>query len=277
LLARAPEIKQNKRRENLIEFAEQARISRRLVQLKDDVPIDRDLDSFALQVLDVARVTAFLREQGFKSVVARIESRHGVAPAAADAPKKEVEYELVQDEAALSRWIAAAVKSGQVAFDTETTGLDAMRAGLVGVSMSVAPGHACYVPLAHKSAREQGAFDLGDGGGSAGEEAPTQVPRDRALELLKPMLEDPSVLKIGHNIKYDALLLLRYGIDINPVDDTMLLSFVLDGGVHGHGMDELALLHLDHSCISFKDVAGRGRNQITFDYVPLKAACDYAA
>ena len=277
LLERAPEIKQNKRRENLIEFAEQARISRQLVQLKDDVPIDRDLDSFALQDLDVDRVVDFLREQGFKSVVARIESRHGVAPSAAGAPKKAAEYELVQDEAALMRWIALAVKEGQVAFDTETTGLDAMRAELVGVSMSVAPGHACYVPLAHKSAKEQGALDLGDGGGSAGEDAPVQVPRDRALELLKPMLEDPSVLKIGHNIKYDALLLLRYGIDITPIDDTMLLSFVLDGGVHGHGMDELAELHLGHTCIAFKDVAGSGRNQITFDYVPLKAACDYAA
>ncbi|MDA0662136.1 MAG: DNA polymerase I [Proteobacteria bacterium] len=277
LLARAPEIKQTKRRENLIEFAEQARISRRLVQLKNDVPVDRDLDSFALQDLDVDRVTAFLREQGFKSVVARIESRHGAAPSTVAAPKAEAAYELVQDEAALSRWIAAAVREGQVAFDTETTGLDAIRAELVGVSMSVAPGSACYVPLAHISAKEQGAFDLGDGGGSAGEEAPVQIPRDRAIELLKPMLEDPSVLKIGHNIKYDALLLLRYGIDITPVDDTMLLSFVLDGGVHGHGMDELAELHLGHTCIAFKDVAGSGRNQITFDYVPLKAACDYAA
>ncbi|MEX2615667.1 MAG: DNA polymerase I [Alphaproteobacteria bacterium] len=277
LLARAGEIKQNKRRENLIEFAGQARISRELVQLKNDVPVDRDLDSFALQELDVDRVIAFLREQGFKSVIARIESRHGVGPSAAGAPKAEAAYELVQDEAALSRWIAAAVRAGQVAFDTETTGLDAMRAELVGVSMSVAPGSACYVPLAHKSAKEQGAFDLGDGGGGAGEDAPLQMPRDRALELLRPMLEDPSVLKIGHNIKYDALLLLRHGIDIAPVDDTMLLSFVLDGGVHGHGMDELAELHLGHTCIPFKDVAGSGRNQITFDYVPLKAACNYAA
>jgi len=276
LLARADEIKQPKRRQNLLEFAEQARVSRQLVQLMDDVPIERDLDSFALQDLDPSRLTEFLREQGFKSVVAKIESRHGVAPAESGAPKKAAEYELVQDEAALARWIAAAMRAGQVAFDTETTGLDAMCAELVGVSMSVEPGHACYVPLAHKSAKEQGAFDLGDGGG-AGEDAPTQVPRERALELLKPMLEDPSVLKIGHNIKYDALLLLRYGIAIAPVDDTMLLSFVLDGGVHGHGMDELAELHFGHTCISFKDVAGTGRNQITFDYVPLKTACDYAA
>lgn len=276
LLARADEIKQPKRRQNLLEFAEQARVSRQLVQLMDDVPIERDLDSFALQDLDPLRLTVFLREQGFKSVVAKIESRHGIAPAESGAPKKATEYELVQDEAALARWIAAAMRAGQVAFDTETTGLDAMCAELVGVSMSVEPGHACYVPLAHKSAKEQGAFDLGDGGG-AGEDAPTQVPRERALELLKPMLEDPSVLKIGHNIKYDALLLLRYGIAIAPVDDTMLLSFVLDGGVHGHGMDELAELHFGHTCISFKDVAGTGRNQITFDYVPLKTACDYAA
>lgn len=276
LLARADEIKQPKRRQNLLEFAEQARVSRQLVQLMDDVPIERDLDSFALQDLDPLRLTVFLREQGFKSVVAKIESRHGVAPAESGAPKKATEYELVQDEAALARWIAAAMRAGQVAFDTETTGLDAMCAELVGVSMSVEPGHACYVPLAHKSAKEQGAFDLGDGGG-AGEDAPTQVPRERALELLKPMLEDPSVLKTGHNIKYDALLLLRYGIAIAPVDDTMLLSFVLDGGVHGHGMDELAELHFGHTCISFKDVAGTGRNQITFDYVPLKTACDYAA
>jgi DNA polymerase-1 len=273
LLERAGEIKQPKRREALIENAEKARISRELVRLRKDVPVERDIDSFALKDIDPGQLIEFLREQGFKSIVARIESRHGNTLVAS---KAEAEYELVQDEVALSRWIAAAVKAGQVAFDTETTSLDAMRAELVGVSMSVEPGRACYVPLAHKSAREQGAFDLGDGG-AAGEEVPRQIPRDRALELLKPMLEDPSVLKIGHNIKYDALLLLRYGVDVAPVDDTMLMSFVLDGGLHGHGMDELAELHLGHTCISFKDVAGSGRNQITFDYVPLKAACDYAA
>ncbi len=282
LLERAEEIKQTKRRENLIEFADQARTSRELVTLKTDVPVERPLESFAVQEREAETLLPFLRDQGFKSIVARLESQ--MLDAGEGLPEEtptDVSYELVQDEAVLTRWIADAVRQGFVAVDTETTSVDAMQAELVGVSISLAPGSGCYIPLAHKTKGGQGALDLGDGAegddGSAGGLVPGQIDRGRALELLKPMLEDPSVLKIGHNIKYDALVLSRYDVSIGPVDDTILISFVLDGGRHGHGMDDLAQIHLDHTCIKFKDVAGSGRNQITFDYVPLQTACDYAA
>jgi DNA polymerase-1 len=154
-----------------------------------------------------------------------------------------------------------------------------MRAELVGVSMAIEPGRACYIPLAHKAAGGQGGLDLdGDGGGGA-EAVPEQIPLARALPLLKELLEDPAILKIGHNIKYDMLVLVRppYGIRIAPIDDTMVLSYLLEGGMHGHGLDELAELHFGHSMIKFKEVAGSGKTQITFDYVPLEVARDYAA
>lgn len=285
VLARAGEIKQPKRRENLIEHADLARISRELVRLKDDVPVEHALDGFGVKQPDHDTLIAFLAEQGFKSVIARVEAAHiagGGAPSTSSAtaaapPPAKGEYELVQDEKALAAWIADATAAGAVAVDTETTSLDAMRAELVGVSMCIEPGRACYIPLSHKGAAAQGALDFGDGGGGNGEGAPEQIPLARALELLKPMLEDPGTLKIGQNIKYDALVLSRYDIAIAPVDDTMLLSYVLDGGLHGHGMDTLAELHLGYNTIKFKEVAGIGKAQVTFDHVPLDKALDYAA
>jgi DNA polymerase-1 len=283
VLARAGEIKQNKRRENLIEFAELARVSRELVRLKDDVPVEHALDDFDVKQPDHDTLMAFLQDQGFKSVIARIEAAHiaaGGAPSPSSAPAApppgDSDYELVQDEKALAAWIAEATAAGAVAVDTETTSLDAMRAELVGVSMCIEAGRACYIPLGHKGQAARGALDFGDGG-EGGEGAPEQVPLKRALELLKPMLEDPGTLKIGQNIKYDALLLSRYGVAVAPVDDTMLLSYVLDGGSHGHGMDELAGLHLGHTTIKFKEVAGVGKAQVTFDHVALDKALDYAA
>ncbi|MDH5749926.1 MAG: DNA polymerase I, partial [Rhodospirillales bacterium] len=198
-----------------------------------------------------------------------------------ESPKQEkpAVYELVQEETALARWIDLAVGVGVVAVDTETTSLDAMRADLVGVSLSVAGHGACYIPLGHTGAPPQGAFDLGDGGenGETGGAAPKQIPLKKAIKRLKPLLEDPAVLKIGQNIKYDMLVLSRYGTDISPVDDTMVLSYVLEGGLHGHGMDEIALLYLDYQTIKFEEVAGSGKNKITFDRVPLDKALDYAA
>ena len=161
--------------------------------------------------------------------------------------------------------------------DTETTSLDAMEAELVGVSLAVQPGRACYIPLSHKAPAGQGTLDLGDGGGATGEDAPDQIPLDEALAMLRPLLQDPAVLKIGQNIKYDTEVLNRYGLQVAPVDDTMVLSYVLEGGLHGHGMDELASLHLGRATIKFKDVAGAGKSQVTFDYVPLDKALDYAA
>jgi DNA polymerase I len=284
LLAHAGEIKQPKRREALIENADLARISHQLVTLKNDVPVERDIDSFDVRELDADVLTTFLREQGFKTIVARIDSQRtdtGDAPVKTDQPTKVVgkpSYVLVQDEKELEGWVTAACKAGVVAFDTETTSLDAMRADLVGFSLSVEPGAACYVPVAHKAPQTQPSLDLaGEGEADDADAVPQQIALDRALALIKPMLEDPSVLKIGHNIKYDAMVLARYGVEIAAVDDTLVLSHVLDAGLHGHGMDELATLHFDHTNIKFAEVAGSGRKQITFDYVPLDVARDYAA
>ena len=292
VLDRASEIKQPKRRENLIAFADQARISRDLVRLKDDVPVTAPLDSFGLRPPDPETLVEFLRAQDFVRLTARIESKFaaegvtlksaiGGGEAAELAPAAQA-YEPVQEVGALKEWIARARVAGTVAVDTETTSLDAMRADLVGVSLSVSAGKACYIPLGHRQAPAQGDLDLGDGGqatakGANGKGAPKQVAFDRALELLKPLLEDASVLKVGHNIKYDAQVLARYGIAIRPVDDTMVLSYVLEGGKHRHGLDELASLHLGHQTIKYADVAGSGRKRVSFEYVPLAAAVDYAA
>ena len=279
VLARAGEIKQPKRRENLLAEADNARISRDLVRLRDDVPIEAALESFATAKPDPDKLCAFLREQDFKSLLAKVEriaSESGGPRAPARAP---ADYQLVQSIDALQRWIDEAAKCGLVAVDTETTSLDAMAAKLVGVSLSATPGRACYIPLGHRTPVAQGTLDLGDGGGGGGGggERPEQIPLDRALALIKPLLENPAVLKVGQNIKYDMGVLAKYGIAITPVDDTMVLSYVLDGGLHGHGMDELAELHLGRKTIKFKDVTGSGKSKIGFDEVSLDKALDYAA
>ena len=272
VLARAGEIKQPKRRQNLIEHADGARLSRTLVTLRDDVPLDGDLDALAARRPDAEVLTGFLRAQDFRGIVARVEkwlADDDGAGAAEEAPPAEASYELVQDRAALMRWIAAAYRAGAVTIDTETTSLDAMRAKLVGVSLSIEPGAACYIPLGHGAPRD-GALDL-EGA------APKQIGLDQALDLLKPLLADPSVLKIGQNIKYDVVVLANYGVAVAPVDDTMLLSYVLDGGLHGHGMDELSRRHLGIDPIPYKAVAGTGKKRVSFDQVPLDKACEYAA
>ncbi|MFQ5619713.1 MAG: DNA polymerase I [Rhodospirillales bacterium] len=341
VLGRAGEIKQPKRRQALIEQAESARISRDLVTLRDDVPVDEPLDLFSKNPRKDEDFIPWLVEQGFDTIIVRernklsddqqeifdqtiiksliklpshllkkyfaktisalsnIENSNrdsefkaalakinkAVNDEAIDASPESngspagTAYELVQGTGPLKRWIAEAHEAGVVAVDTETTSLDAMRAGLVGLSLSIGAGRACYVPLAHTTPAVQGSLDLGDGGGkgAAGEAAPPQIPVDEALALLKPLLEDASVLKVGHNIKYDMHVLRRHGIPVAPVDDTMMLSYVLEGGLHGHGMDELAALHLGHQTIKFKEVTGTGKTQITFDQVPLDKALDYAA
>jgi DNA polymerase I len=271
LLARAHEIKQQKRREALLAHAEAARISRDLVRLCEDVPLPMPLSDLAKRSPDRERVLAFLRENAFRSVIARLQTRGDLEqapvaarPAAAEAPAVEAAYELVQDEADLVRWIAAAARAGFVGIDTETTSLDAVRADIVGLSLAIAPGKACYIPLGHCAA---GVLDP----------LPRQIPCERALALLKPLLEDPSVLKIGQNIKFDIEVLARYGIAVAPIDDTMILSYVLEGGLHGHEMDELALLHLNHTTVKYPEVAGSGKSRVTFDLVPVEKALRYAA
>ena len=279
VLARAGEIKQPKRRQALLDESKMARVSRRLVTLRDDVPIEDPLDTFAVREPEAEALLAFLDEQGFKSLAAKVRGHAAAAstaPEARDTAPAETAYELVQTAEALERWIADAMRDGIVAVDTETTSLNAMRAELVGVSMALAAAGACYIPLGHAAPAAQGALDLGDGGKGGGE-MPKQIAMATALKALKRLLESPYVLKVGHNIKYDMKVLARHGIAVAPIDDTMVLSYVLEGGLHGHSLDELAELHLAHDTIKFKDVAGSGKAQVTFDQVPLEAALDYAA
>ena len=262
LLARAEEIRQSKRRSNLLEFAEQARISRELVLLRDDAPVTADLDAFAVPGLDPARLRPFLAEQDFASILARIgggEDEELSAPVEAD-------YELVVEEAALKRWVDDGFEAGIVALDTETDSLDAQRARLVGLSLATAPGKACYIPVGHNPAAEL-----------LEAEAPRQLAPETALSILKPLLASDAVLKVGQNIKYDMEVLAGHGICVSPIDDTMVLSYVLDGSSHSHSMDELARRHLGHECIGYASVCGKGRNAVTFDKVALDKALDYAA
>ena len=292
LLERAGEIKQTKRRENLIEFADLARVSRELVTLKQDVPVEASYDSFVLEEPDPEGLVAFLEEQGFKSILARVKAElardghlvdhdDGAAEASAEAVA-DGGYALIQDEAALAVWIDAARKQGVVAVDTETNSLDSLRAELVGVSLSVpepvAGARACYIPLGHVAPKAQGALDLGgDGESTASDGAPKQIALKKAVALLKPLLEDRGVLKIAHNAKYDSEVFARQGIHMSPIDDTMLLSYVLEGGAHGHGLDELTLLHMGRTNIKFSEVCGTGKNRIGFAEVALDKALDYAA
>ena len=266
LLERAGEIKQPKRRQALIEQAGAARMSRELVTLRDDVEVDAQIETFAHAGPETEVLLAFLKEQSFRTLTAKVESRDG--PGEGDAPQGATPaYELVQTADALQAWIDEARAAGTVAVDTETTSLDSMQARLVGFSLATGAGRACYVPLSH--GMEAGALELSPG--------PPQIPTPEALALLAPLLRDPAVLKVGQNIKYDMQVLGRLGLDITPVDDTMVLSYVLDGGLHGHGMDALAELHLGRETIKYNHVVGSGKKQITFDKVPLDKAVDYAA
>ena len=260
-----------------------ARVSRELVTLRADVPVKGDIAQFQKKRPDPEVLIPWLEKQGFKSALSRALSEFGVEaensnPDAVTAPG-EGAYELVQEEDALQGWIDEIQLAGVFAFDTETNSLDAMQADLVGLSLSVQGGRACYVPVAHISAGNQGndELDLEAIRSNVSPEHPKQLARTRVIEMLKPLLEDPGILKVGHNIKYDMQVMARYGVEVGPIDDTMLLSYVLEGGLHGHGLDELAALHLGHTNIKFSEVAGTGKNQVSFDHVPLDKALDYAA
>ena len=275
VLAAAPDMKKGKLRDNLIDYAEQARLSRRLVALACDVPLVHPLEELELPPSGIppAPLQAFLEHHGFRTLLTRM-AQVAETPSVAEAPSDAVVpedppcahdgYETVTTVEELAGWIDAARAQGFVAIDTETTGKNPMTAGLVGVSMALAPNRACYVPIAH-------------GGSDMFAETPRQVDRDQALALLRPLLEDAGVLKIGHNLKYDMIVLGRAGITVAPYDDTIVMSFDLDAGLHGHGMDELAATHLKHSCIAYKDVVGSGKKQLGFHEIDLKTATRYAA
>ena len=270
LLERAGEIKQPKRREKLIENADNARISKRLVTLKDDVEGLPGMEAFGTRDPEAGKLLAFLKSMEFRTLTRRVEEALGAGPADttgdATAEIDRSKYETVQTIEALEAWIAKAKQARVVAVDTETDALSATRAGLVGVSLAVAPNEACYIPLAHVGG------DLADGGGR-----PQQIDFDDAIGRLKRLLEDEAVLKIGQNFKYDLAVLSRYGIDVRPYDDTMLLSYVQESGLHNHGMDELAEMLLEHRCISFKEVCGTGKSQRSFAQCALAPATEYAA
>ncbi len=323
LLDQAGDIKQPKRRENLLNFAEQARISRELVRLKDDVPLTLDLPDLVTPARDLDRLTAFLQEQEFNRLLVRIGAAKAPAtsigqavrsmassPAGNDHPAAGRgqdtsdrgavdqgafgaghldpgaladmagrDYQLITDVAALTAFLDAATAQGVVAVDTETTSLNAAAADLVGVSMALAPGRACYVPLRHGSPAQTG----DQGGLDFAGDSPRypQIPFDVAIGLLRPVFENSAVLKIGHNLKYDSHVLRRTrngGIRLAPVDDTMCLSYVLDGGrVSSHSLDHLAKHWLDHDTIKFADICGKGAKQVPFGAISPEAALDYAA
>ncbi|MGB5871665.1 MAG: DNA polymerase I [Albidovulum sp.] len=286
LLARAGEIKQPKRREALLDNVEQIRISKRLVQLDCETPLDFTLESLEVKEPVAEPLLKFLSEMEFRTLTKRVAdklkieapdmpeattmvSAEAAAPAAAVVPFDAAKYECVRDAAALARWTALIKERGYVAVDTETTSLDEMQAELVGISLAVIPGEACYIPLSHKT----GEGDLF--GGS--ERAEGQMDRDEALALLKPVLEDDAILKIGQNMKYDWKIFARQGIRVAPIDDTMLMSYAMHAGVHNHGMDLLSNRYLNHEPIPIKSLLGTGKSAITFDRVPVDEAVKYAA
>ncbi len=332
LLSRAGEIKQQKRRENLIAHSESARISRELVKLKNDVPDVVPIDDFTLQPPNGPKLIAFTKAMEFTTLTRRVAEATGteaseIEPAAVEtqwgaaahgpdldvapvvaagggdvaegdvaperpepaAPEGSVEafarkaaeaaaankidravYVTIRDMPTLQAWIDEAKAEGRVAFDTESNSLDAMQAELCGFSLCIRPGRAAYVPLSHKA----GAGDLLGGGLVEG-----QIPAREALAALKSLLEDPSTLKIVHNLKYDLLLMWQHGIDIRPYDDTLLMSYVCDAAnsLANHGMDQLSERWLGHVPISFKDIAGTGKNFRTFDHATIEQATAYAA
>jgi len=283
LLARAGEIKQPKRREVLLQHADQIRLSRRLVQLDCDMALDYSLDSLAVRPPVADDLLAFLTTMEFRTISKRVADTLGAsAPVIPEAPTQPMadapapvafdaaSYEKVSDATALQVWIDRAHGRGWVAVDTETTSLDEMRADLVGISLCVEPGQACYIPLAHRASA---------GGDLFGSDALAegQMRLDAALAVLKPLLEDPAVLKIGQNMKYDAKMFARYGIAVAPIDDTMLMSYAMHAGLHGHGMDALSDRYLGHMPIPIKSLLGSGKAMKTFDRVPVDDAVNYAA
>ncbi len=299
LLERAHEIKQPKKRETLVAFADQVRLSRELVRLKDDAPLPMPVDALVVREPDGPVLAAFLEAMEFRTLARRVsEQISGMAPAAAGergviarsgvakpvlaedaiAVIDPAAYHCITDLETLDAWIARAREAGVVAFDTETDALNSAGAGLCGVSLAIGPGEAAYIPVGHCAAdRPAGGLDFGDRPDASGATDWGQAPLNEVMARLKPLLEDPAVLKVGHNAKYDMAVLARYGIAVGPIDDTMLMSYVLEGGLHGHGMDELSQLFLGHTPIPFKQVAGTGQKQISFAQVELKPATCYAA
>ena len=287
LLDRAGEIKQPKRRESLVDNRAQIELSKQLVQLECNMDLDFSIEDLEVRDPDPQELLGFVAQMEFRTLSKRLAEKLGVqapviaepevqqsaveAPeAAAAVPFDAEKYETITDAAGLQTWIDRIYARGYVAVDTETTGLNEMRADLVGVSLCVQAGEAAYLPLTHRAGQSDDLFGtdaLAEG----------QMDHDTALAMLKPMLEDSTILKIGQNMKYDAKILARVGIQVAPIDDTMLMSYAQNGGLHNHGMDLLSERYLDHAPISIKTLLGSGKSAITFDRVPIDEASRYAA
>jgi len=279
LLERAEEIPQKGRREKLIEHADKARVSRELVTLKRDMDMEIPLEQLAVQDPDRDTLMGFLNDMTFRTLTNRVLAAMGEGETDSLRQDDKIEkidpgipvfdkskYECVQDIKRLKHWVARATEVGICAVDLETDSLDSAAANLVGVCLSVADNEACYIPLGHTG----GGDLLGDG-------APEQIPMKEALAILEPMLHDPAILKIGQNFKYDLGVFQRYGLYPAPFDDTMLISYALSCGLHSHGMDNLAMTYFEHKPISFKELAGTGKKQKTFNELSLEESTPYAA
>lgn len=274
LLERAEEVKQPKRRQTLIDHADNIRMSKELVTLKTDVPVEVSLEALKVSDPDPKTLIDFLEGMEFRTITRRVkeqfEAEGELEPAAEREGIDTSHYDCVTTDAALQDWVARIRKAGVIGCDTETNDLNAVSANLVGISLATGPNEACYIPVGHKAAAE-GELNLD------GSDDIDQLSLETVIEALKPALEDPAILKVGQNFKYDLAVFSRYGVNVAPYDDTMLQSYVLHAGMHGHGMDELSERFLGHTPIAFKDVCGTGKKQITFDQVPLDKATPYAA
>ena len=296
VLTNAGKIKQKKRSEALLEQAELARISKQLVTLKQDVPVEVKIEEFKFNGVDYDKFHSFLEKQEFKSLISRINGnlnktyketesssskkseRNSIAKLRPDFQVDREAYRLIQNVSDLEKLIRGCYSNGYLAVDTETTSLNPFAADLVGISICTDHEPAAYIPISHKACVQQ--TDLLMEKKDTKEEwllEKGQIKIDTVLDLLKPLLEDSSILKVGHNIKYDIEVLAKYKINVTPTDDTMILSYVLEGGKHRHGLDELSDLYLDHTTIKFKDVTGSGKSKISFDKVPINDALEYAA
>jgi DNA polymerase-1 len=267
LLEKAHEIKQNKRRETILENKDKAIVSKKLVTLKKDVPVKVKIEEFIFKEIDKDKLYKYLREMEFNRLLSKVISTYG-EPALTDKNidfyQKEKQtsinkenYYLIKNEKEIDKWIEEAEENGELAIDTETSSLDAHQADLIGVSLSTKIGKACYIPIGHNSG--------------------TCIKKEIVIKKLKTLLEDKSVKKIGQNIKFDFIVLNNHGIEMSSMEDTMLMSYVLDAGKNRHNMDTLSEIHLNHKTISFKELVGSGKNQINFNEVELNKAMEYAA
>ncbi len=266
LLKKAEEIPQNKRRETLLANKDKALLSRKLVTLKDDVPVKDDLSSFVLKEVQKDKLYDFLREMEFNKLLSRAINFYGETNSKKAQPNNyktkqptiDVKaYESITDEKTLEKWIKILNEQSIISFDTETSSINPLEANLVGVSFSYAPNKACYIPIAHKNTKG--------------------LKKETILKKIKPILEDPSIKKVGQNIKFDFIILKQNNITINAIEDTMLISYTLDAGINRHNLDTLSEIHLNHKTISYKELVGTGKNKLNFSDIPLDKATEYAA